>query len=259
MNISENSRVWIYQSDRPFTTEEEQAITQILQDFTKEWQAHGHALAALAEIFHHQFIVISVEGGIGVGKSTLLEQIAAAMPDIMTVPEPVGEWMRLKNSEGKSLLELFYEDKQRWAYTFQNCAILTRLRLLKQVLQSTKKAVIITERSVLTDRYVFAEMLRASGDLNDLEWQLYLNWYETFAAELPMSGIIHLTTDVPTSGSRIVKRGRHGEENIPVAYLKALEAQHHVWLSSTPLPVLFVSTEDAIGAIRDFVRLIQRS
>ena len=61
MNISENSRVWIYQSDRPFTAEEEQAITQILQDFTKEWQAHGQALAALAEIFHHQFIVISVD------------------------------------------------------------------------------------------------------------------------------------------------------------------------------------------------------
>ena len=203
-------------------------------------------------------IVISIEGNIGAGKSTLLEALRTAMPEVEVVVEPVGEWLSLKTADGKSLLELFYEDKQRWAYTFQNCAILTRLRLLKQVLQSTKKAVIITERSVLTDRFVFAEMLRASGDLNDLEWQLYLNWYETFATELPMSGIVYLTTDVATSGSRIVKRGRHGEENIPVAYLKALEAQHHVWLSSTPLPVLFVSTEDPIGAIRDFVRLIQR-
>lgn len=203
-------------------------------------------------------IVISIEGNIGAGKSTLLEALRTAMPEVEVVVEPVGEWLSLKTADGKSLLELFYEDKQRWAYTFQNCAILTRLRLLKQVLQSTKKAVIITERSVLTDRFVFAEMLRASGDLNDIEWQLYLNWYETFATELPMSGIVYLTTDVATSGSRIVKRGRHGEENIPVAYLKALEAQHHVWLSSTPLPVLFVSTEDPIGAIRDFVRLIQR-
>ena len=203
-------------------------------------------------------IVISIEGNIGAGKSTLLEALRTAMPEVEVVVEPVGEWLSLKTADGKSLLELFYEDKQRWAYTFQNCAILTRLRLLKQVLQSTKKAVIITERSVLTDRYVFAEMLRASGDLNDIEWQLYLNWYETFATELPMSGIVYLTTDVATSGSRIVKRGRHGEENIPVAYLKALEVQHHVWLSSTPLPVLFVSTEYPIGAIRDFVRLIQR-
>lgn len=61
MKISENSRVWIYQSDRPFTIEEEQAIQKILNDFTTEWQAHGHALAALAEIYHHQFIVFSVD------------------------------------------------------------------------------------------------------------------------------------------------------------------------------------------------------
>jgi len=203
-------------------------------------------------------IVLSLEGNIGAGKSTLLEEIRVTMPDVEVVVEPVGEWLSLKTAEGKSLLELFYEDKQRWAYTFQNCAILTRLRLLKQVLQSTKKSVIITERSVLTDRFVFAEMLRDSGDLNDIEWQLYLNWYETFATELPMTGIIHLTTDVATSGSRIVKRGRHGEENIPVAYLTALEAQHQMWLSSTALPVLRVSSEEAISAIRDFVRLIQR-
>ena len=61
MNISENSRVWVYQSDRPFTNEEEQAIQKILNDFTGEWQAHGHALAALAEIYYHQFIVLSVD------------------------------------------------------------------------------------------------------------------------------------------------------------------------------------------------------
>lgn len=61
MNISENSRIWVYQSDRPFTNEEEQAIQKILNDFTTEWQAHGHALAALAEIYYHQFIVLSVD------------------------------------------------------------------------------------------------------------------------------------------------------------------------------------------------------
>lgn len=61
MHISEDSRIWIYQSDRPFTIDEEQAIKQVLSNFTAEWQAHGHALAALAEIYHHQFIIISVD------------------------------------------------------------------------------------------------------------------------------------------------------------------------------------------------------
>lgn len=204
-------------------------------------------------------IVISLDGNIGAGKSTLLEAIRSAMPDVEVVVEPVGEWTTLKNATGKSLLELFYEDKRRWAYTFQNCAILTRLRSLKTALASTKKTVVITERSVLTDRFVFAEMLRSSGDIDDLEWQLYLNWYDTFASTLPIHGVIYLTTGVGTSASRIVGRGRDGEASIPTDYLTALEGQHERWLSSTTLPILHLSTETDVPvvknleAIRDFV------
>jgi len=204
-------------------------------------------------------IILSLDGNIGAGKSFLLEALRTALPDYEIVVEPVGEWMHLKNAEGKSLLELFYEDKRRWAYTFQNCAILTRLRAIKAAIASTKKQVIITERSVLTDRFVFAEMLRDSGDIDALEWTLYMNWYDTFAADLPLRGIIYLTTGVGTSAGRIVKRGRHGEEHIPLDYLSALDAQHQKWLANTDLPVLPLSTEegvpvaDNIAAVRAFV------
>lgn len=61
MHISENSRMWIYQSDRILTNEEETIIQTMLNEFTSEWQAHGHALAALGEVLHHQFIVLSVD------------------------------------------------------------------------------------------------------------------------------------------------------------------------------------------------------
>jgi deoxyadenosine/deoxycytidine kinase len=205
-------------------------------------------------------LVISLDGNVGAGKSFLLDHIAKAFPDVEVVQEPVGEWMRLKNAEGKSLLELFYEDKRRWAYTFQNCAILTRLRTIKEALATTKKRVIVTERSVLTDRFVFAEMLRESGDIDALEWDLYMNWFNTFTRDLPMGGVIYLTTGVGTSAERIVRRGRHGEEHIPLDYLSALDAQHHKWLAETPLPVLRISTEagvpveDNLAAIRLFIQ-----
>jgi deoxyadenosine/deoxycytidine kinase len=205
-------------------------------------------------------LILSLDGNIGAGKTTLLDALRVALPDVEIVQEPVGEWMRLKNAEGKSLLELFYEDKRRWAYTFQNCAILTRLRTIKEALVATKKRVIITERSVLTDRFVFAEMLRESGDIDALEWDLYMNWFNTFTRDLPMAGVIYLTTGVGTSAERIVRRGRHGEEHIPLDYLSALDAQHHKWLTETPLPVLRISTEAGVpveanvGAIRDFIQ-----
>ena len=200
-------------------------------------------------------VVISLDGNIGAGKTTLLNALRLAMPDVEVVLEPVGEWMDLKGEDGRSLLELFYEDKRRWAYTFQNCALLTRLRTLKAALASTKKRVVITERSLLTDRYVFAEMLRDSGDINDIEWQLYLQWYNTFASGLQISAVIYLTTDVETSASRIEGRAREGE-TISLDYLEALEAQHQKWLATTGLPVIRVSTaslDNAIADVGDFV------
>lgn len=208
---------------------------------------------------YDNFIVLSLDGNIGAGKSFLMEHIRRELPDVEVILEPVGEWMTLKNAEGKSLLELFYEDKRRWAYTFQNCAILTRIRGIKNALKGCKKRVIITERSVLTDRFVFAEMLRDSGEIDSMEWDLYMKWYESFAEDLPVRGVIHLTTGVGTSAERIVKRGRHGEDHIPLDYLSALDHQHTKWLSTTTMPVLHISTEpgialtDNIAKIRAFV------
>ena len=205
--------------------------------------------------------IYSVDGNIGAGKTTFLEAARAALgPMVHVVLEPVGEWMRLKNAEGVSLLELFYSDKKRWAYTFQNCAILTRLRAIQEAMRDLPDdAIILTERSVLTDRYVFAEMLRASGDIDCLEWELYCKWFDTFAAALPITGIIYLTTGVGTSAGRIVKRGRSGEDHIPLDYLAALDTAHRAWIESTDLPVLQISTEpgsslsETIEAVRAFI------
>ena len=197
-------------------------------------------------------ILITLDGNIGAGKSTLLEAIGRELKDVVTVvQEPVGMWMNMKNAEGKSLLELFYSDIPRWAYTFQNCAILTRLLETQKILKSfaageIKTPVIITERSVLTDRHVFAQMLKSQRKLDDLEWQLYMKWFDAFAAEMPYKGIIHLTTSASTSKTRIGIRQRAGEEGIPMEYLNDLDAAHHSWMEGAELPVLQISSEPGV-------------
>ncbi len=201
-----------------------------------------------------QPLILSLDGNIGAGKTTLLEKIRADMPDVEVVLEPVGEWLALHDDTGKSLLELFYEDKRRWAYTFQNCALITRINTIKKAMATTTKTVIITERSVLTDRYVFAEMLRASGDLDELDWSLYMKWYDLFASETPISGIIYMTTDVATSAERIAIRARAGEGQVSTEYLTALDTQHQKWLSDTCLPVCHIgSQDDAIACVKTFI------
>lgn len=214
------------------------------------------------EDFADRVVVISLDGNIGAGKSTLLDAVGKALPEVEVVVEPVAEWETLKTSDGKSLLHHFYEDKKRWSYTFQNCAILTRLTAIQKSIRETKKRIIITERSLLTDRYVFAEMLKDSGDLNEMEWALYEKWFNNFAVGLPIKGVVHVTTAVDTSADRIMMRARDGEGGIPKEYLAALDRQHYKWLDNTTMPVLRLSTEIGqdvnvnVEKIRQFVEEI---
>ena len=113
---------------------------------------------------------------------------------------------------------------------------------------------VVTERSVLTDRYVFAPMLRAQGKLSELEWTLFERAYDLLLDKMPVRGIVYVTTGVDTSLSRIAKRNRPGEA-IGREYLADLDAAHTAWVGTTPLPVLRVSLEDGqdVAAVADSV------
>jgi deoxyadenosine/deoxycytidine kinase len=207
-------------------------------------------------------IIISLDGNIGAGKSTLLAEIRNRLHDVHIVDEPVGAWTALKNAEGKNLLELFYQDKKRWAYTFQNCAILTRLKNIQDAvenLDNTMKGpqVIITERSVLTDKHVFAEMLRDGGDIDPLEWELYESWFNIFGKKYPVRGIVYISTSASTSKERIQIRNRQGEDRIGMDYLDALDAQHKKWVENTNIPVLTLSTEVGIPVEKNIEEIKQ--
>lgn len=55
------SRVWVYQSDRKFTSVEENQILNKLAAFTNQWKAHGNELLAKAEIRYGFFIILTVD------------------------------------------------------------------------------------------------------------------------------------------------------------------------------------------------------
>jgi len=82
MNISDNSRVWIYQANRILTEEEVLSILQMLNNFTAEWLAHGHALAAIGEVLHHQFIILSVDEEIAGATGCSIDKSVNLMKEI---------------------------------------------------------------------------------------------------------------------------------------------------------------------------------
>lgn len=59
--LAENSRIWFFQSDRPFTAREEQQIREKLEAFLEEWTAHGAALFASYEIALNRVAVVAVD------------------------------------------------------------------------------------------------------------------------------------------------------------------------------------------------------
>jgi len=61
MSFSPQSRVWVYQSDRKFTSTEENEILSKLSSFTNQWKAHGNELLAKAEIRYGYFIILTVD------------------------------------------------------------------------------------------------------------------------------------------------------------------------------------------------------
>ncbi|NHF61095.1 ABC transporter ATPase [Flavobacteriaceae bacterium TP-CH-4] len=59
--LPETSRVWIYQANRSFSTEELAEIKQAMDAFIQEWTAHGQHLNAGYEIRYNRFIVLALD------------------------------------------------------------------------------------------------------------------------------------------------------------------------------------------------------
>jgi len=200
-------------------------------------------------------ILLTIEGNIGSGKSTMIKHLRELYPTFRIIDEPVDQWTNMCTEDGKSLLELFYEDKMRWSYTFQNCAFITRFISATKALAEdvSEDTIYISERGILTDRHVFATMLHDSGCLSKIEWELYSTWFAHFQSSCKPMGIIFITTDASICSDRIKMRNRQGESGIPQAYLDELDVYHERWLSNSDIPVLRVSSDkDKVHDIATF-------
>ena len=62
-NLPNNSRVWIYQSEREFTAQEVQLISEKAVSFIEQWTRHGSNLKGSFTIKYNQFLVLAVDEG----------------------------------------------------------------------------------------------------------------------------------------------------------------------------------------------------
>lgn len=186
-------------------------------------------------------IIVSIDGNIGSGKSSVVRYFEknfanyCASKDytckVCFLEEPVSTWESIKDESGKSIIENFYENNERYSFAFQMMAYISRLSLLKEALKENYD-VIISERSIYTDKYVFAKSLYDFQKINAIEYQIYLMWFDEFSDIIKNIKMVYIRTSPEICDLRVKTRNRQGEV-IPIQYLKDCHYYHEVWLNNS--------------------------
>jgi len=180
-------------------------------------------------------IIVSIDGNIGSGKSKTLEEYKKYIESrngdkkIVFIQEPVNDWMTIKDAAGTNILENLYKDTKKYAFRFQMMAYISRLALLRRAVRDSGVDVIITERSVNTDRNVFAKMLYDVGDIEHDEYVIYNNWFNEFTTDVPVDGVVYVRASPDTCIHRIAIRARPGE-TIQRDYIERCHKYHEDWI-----------------------------
>jgi len=190
--------------------------------------------------------IVSIDGNIGSGKSSLLAKLKehyAENNHILFLKEPVDDWEKITDENGITMLEKFYSDQYKYSFSFQMMAYVSRLKILRDVKKmiidnylkkpDNKPYIIISERSLYTDKMVFAKMLYDSKKIEEVNYQIYLSWFDTFAEEFPVYKTVYVKTSPEKCHLRILKRSREGEFNIPLEYLDNCSKYHNNMLDTT--------------------------
>ncbi|CAF1908919.1 hypothetical protein Bca4012_050050 [Brassica carinata] len=180
-------------------------------------------------------LTFCVEGNISVGKSTFLQRIAnetIELRDLVEiVPEPVDKWQDV-GPDHFNILDAFYSEPQRYAYTFQNYVFVTRLMQEKES-ASGVKPLRLMERSVFSDRMVFVRAVHEAKWMNEMEISIYDSWFDPVVSALPglvPDGFIYLRASPDTCHKRMMLRKRAEEGGVSLKYLQDLHEKHESWL-----------------------------
>ena len=179
---------------------------------------------------------ISIEGNIGAGKSTVINEMKEYIKQtelekrIVFLKEPVDVWESTIDPEsGKNMIELFYENPAKWSFAFQIMAFSTQQKLIEEtVKQFPEVEVIVSERSVEAGRNIFTQMLKDSNHISPVEKQIYELLYKNHQYPLYMSIFLDIPPEI--CFERVQVRARDGETGITIDYLKGCNYYYRQWL-----------------------------
>lgn len=183
--------------------------------------------------------LLSIQGSIGVGKSTvfkMLRERLANRPEVAFAPEPVDLWQKA------GCLEAMYS-KRLDKDTFQFMTFTTRFAALMKAFLQPGVRLVISERDMEADQHVFALPFCTIE-----HHQAYKAMTESTRTCLPMiarRGMVLLSANANTLLDRIETRSRPEEAGVDLAYLKKLEEGHTKLMKHTKADTMMeIDTDD---------------
>jgi deoxyadenosine/deoxycytidine kinase len=203
--------------------------------------------------------IVSIEGNIGVGKTTLGRSLVSVLEreglEVIFHDEPVNQQM----------LKQFLIDPKKYAYPFQ-LYMLTRRQVnyvKAQQAVSEGKCVII-DRSLAGD-FVFATLQHQLGNITTEDYTIYQQVYKDFEEFVP-DYILYLQASVKSIKERIKRRNRDGEDVYDDDYLTKLDETYrniiHEHHNEPPTKIVYVSWEterevtDGLLATKECVEIL---
>ncbi|WP_042353318.1 deoxynucleoside kinase [Bacillus massiliigorillae] len=152
---------------------------------------------------------ITVEGPIGVGKTTLSRAISEHF-QYKILREIVDE---------NPFLGKFYENIDEWSFQTEMFFLCNRYKQLEDI--ETK--FLSNQMPVVADYHIFKNLIFAQRSLKNAQYDKYLNIFNILTEDMPAPNmVIYLNASLDTLLARIQKRGREIEKNISPLYLEQL-------------------------------------
>ena len=205
-------------------------------------------------------MIIYIEGNIGTGKSTFIEKLQSYLNkfvdtqlNVKLVLEPVDEWLKTEDSDGQNILQKFYGNQEKWAFTFQMNSFISRVKKIQDEFNDNyKDTLLFVERSIFTDRHCFAKLCYENGKMTKLDYDIYCKWNDWLSEQFKVKpdAYIYLRCEPSENVKRIKERARNSEESIPIEYLESLHEKHDEWMNfeKENVPVYIV---DAMKNFKD--------
>lgn len=200
--------------------------------------------------------VIVLAGMIGAGKSTYTTMISRELNS-----KPFYE-----SVDKNPILEKFYDDPVRWAFSLQIFFLNTRFRSIKKALVHRHN---VLDRSIYEDE-LFTQINHEEGNMSQAEMDLYVDLLDNMMEELegmPKKGpdlLIYLRGSLQTHLDRIAKRGRPYEqvENNPglLGYYQKLHGRYDTWFKKydkSPTLVIDIDHYD-LNRLSDRIEVMNR-